>query len=1362
MRKRIAMLVCLLACILLAQTAYAVPNPASEFAYVEFDDHVMILGYEGTNPIVEVPSTIGGKPVTFVRLGNTQYESTNRFMGVRKIILPSTVKELGESAFGYYTQLESIEGLEYIEQITGDSIFTFCGVPEAHFSTRLKVVATDAFNNSNSLLRVTLPDDAAYDQRSLSLRGIQELTLLRGEGDATIKLVDGAVYSADGKRLKSVLPLMMSTYFTVAEGTEVIEIGAFSDAMFMEEVEIPASVNQIHNDGGGLYILDHDVTVYVHKDSYAHTFFLDYIEQYPSDADNLILCVMDDDEAVSLKERVEEILAETITAGMSDIQKARALHDWLCENGSYDYTLTKFSASDILMDGSGVCDAYTRAYCVLLDAAGIESRRVSCYLSNTAHAVNAIRIGGEWIYVDVTNDDEGFGYPADLFGFNDDVYRAFYAGSTGVKADSLAYYAPYAAGGLDAQLTALVGLIQSKLDSGVTSFTVSPDEAAGEIRGVALCSLLEDRQWLYDGAYYAIECTTENGADYSCILAGTAEIPEFSFYTNERGCLTITGYNGSAASVTVPASIDGVQVDALYEAFRGNQTVKAVQLPQGLVEIGAYSFLNCTALETVNFPSSLELIGSYAFDGCISLTAELVFASGLKQIGSYAFGMCYSVRKASLPGTVATFGKGVFDQCSNLSDVTLGEGITALPEVMFYRCLSLRSLTLPQSLTSLAEGVFSQSKITALHIPAKVSDIHWGAFAHAEELSELTMDEANQTYAVKDNMLFSKDMTRLIASTLHIPSAVTIPSTVTAIDDYAFIHNDTLRSVYIPASVRTIGDCAFSNTSLEQVYMEDGVETIGKRAFASAEMAVGNIVYGGGGAELRSIRFSGCLKEIGEGMLLGYHPELTIVLPESLTSIGVHFIDYNTHVYVPKTVTYIAPQPLTEDWYEMFIHGVPGSYAETFAAENGYTFVSSVDTLALSETSLTMMVKEQAALTVELINGSEASGAADEIVWTSSDKCVSVADGVLTANAVGNATVTANWNGLTASCEVRVGRVTELTRMSFVGFGNDIIRIGESRNMSISGIVEFLELVDGAWTSVTTWMELNRHAAWSVSEPAVLTLDVAHYSTVTNVTLGAVGPGKCTVTAVLPTGESGSLTWTVAGAQYIDPATCTHAIVTDPAVEATCSREGLTEGSHCELCGYVALAQQTLPRKTHAIKLQTAAAAPLAARYALQVQAVYACGCDMPDMSEAVWTVPAGVRITRQNGDTVQIESDAIGVFVVSVQATGGEAFTGQVVIHSDVTVRTPDALRTIEAEAFMGTAVIDVVVTDGVASIGQRAFANCCDLALIVLPESVTDIAADAFTGCSGVTIVCPEGSAAEKYAQEKEIAYVAMPVGE
>ena len=38
-----------------------------------------------------------------------------------------------------------------------------------------------------------------------------------------------------------------------------------------------------------------------------------------------------------------------------------------------------------------------------------------------------------------------------------------------------------------------------------------------------------------------------------------------------------------------------------------------------------------------------------------------------------------------------------------------------------------------------------------------------------------------------------------------------------------------------------------------------------------------------------------------------------------------------------------------------------------------------------------------------------------------------------------------------------------------------------------------------------------------------------------------------------------------------------HEMVTDAAVEATCTTDGLTEGSHCEKCGHVEVAQEVVP-----------------------------------------------------------------------------------------------------------------------------------------------------------------------------------------
>ena len=57
--------------------------------------------------------------------------------------------------------------------------------------------------------------------------------------------------------------------------------------------------------------------------------------------------------------------------------------------------------------------------------------------------------------------------------------------------------------------------------------------------------------------------------------------------------------------------------------------------------------------------------------------------------------------------------------------------------------------------------------------------------------------------------------------------------------------------------------------------------------------------------------------------------------------------------------------------------------------------------------------------------------------------------------------------------------------------------------------------------------------------------------------------------------------------------------------------------------------------------------------------------------------------------------------------------------------------------------------------AIESRAFADCSMLVYIEIPESVTDIADDAFSGSDNVTIGCKQGSAAFKFAEKYGIPY-------
>ena len=85
-----------------------------------------------------------------------------------------------------------------------------------------------------------------------------------------------------------------------------------------------------------------------------------------------------------------------------------------------------------------------------------------------------------------------------------------------------------------------------------------------------------------------------------------------------------------------------------------------------------------------------------------------------------------------------------------------------------------------------------------------------------------------------------------------------------------------------------------------------------------------------------------------------------------------------------------------------------------------------------------------------------------------------------------------------------------------------------------------------------------------------------------------------------------------------------------------------------------------------------------------------------------------------------------------------------------------PNALNVIEDEAFMGSSVQYVYLGSRVQRIGSKAFAQCDTLTVIHIPDSVTEIAEDAFWGSSKVKIVCSPDSAACSYAVRKNIPYI------
>ena len=107
----------------------------------------------------------------------------------------------------------------------------------------------------------------------------------------------------------------------------------------------------------------------------------------------------------------DRVVGELITAGMSDYEVVKTLHDYLVTHCDYDYRVdignmpfVSYQAEGALLKGTAVCGGYAKAYEILLDAADIPCETITGYAGGY-HAWNLVQVDGAWYHVDTTWDD---------------------------------------------------------------------------------------------------------------------------------------------------------------------------------------------------------------------------------------------------------------------------------------------------------------------------------------------------------------------------------------------------------------------------------------------------------------------------------------------------------------------------------------------------------------------------------------------------------------------------------------------------------------------------------------------------------------------------------------------------------------------------------------------------------------------------------------------------------------------------------------------------------------------------------------------------------------------------------------------
>ncbi|MCR5448496.1 MAG: leucine-rich repeat protein [Solobacterium sp.] len=359
---------------------------------------------------------------------------------------------------------------------------------------------------------------------------------------------------------------------------------------------------------------------------------------------------------------------------------------------------------------------------------------------------------------------------------------------------------------------------------------------------------------------------------------------DYSINNNE---VTITGYSGywgGGVSIEIPSKIDGKTVTKIGDwAFGGDSELLGIKIPDTVVSIGEAAFMGCSGMTEITIPASVKSIGDSAFLACSGLTA-ITIPESVENIGIEVFSSCVGLLTAVIENKV--IGQREFSYCTNLTTVTLKDGVTVIGIYAFDECTNLTGISLPGSVSVISEGAFwNCSSLSDITIPDGVESIGRSAFGECVKLTSITIPDSVTSLG------------KSVFNHCESLSAVQVGTGVQAIDGYVFGRCTKLTEVILPDGLTEIGDGVFSEcTSLSKIILPDSVASIGDSAFYRCSK-LSDITFSSGLKEIHNVAFRECtgliaitlpakLEKIGSDVFAGCQNLTRVTIPASITEAG--------------------------------------------------------------------------------------------------------------------------------------------------------------------------------------------------------------------------------------------------------------------------------------------------------------------------------------------------------------------------------------------------------------------------------------------------------------------------------------------
>ncbi len=600
---------------------------------------------------------------------------------------------------------------------------------------------------------------------------------------------------------------------------------------------------------------------------------------------------------------------------LAEVEKALLLHDRIAELCEYDYEnylngeipQESYNMYGTLVNQTAVCQGYAETYLYLLRQVGIDS--YICESDALNHAWNIVEIDGEEYHVDITWDDPTW----DITGRVE--HDNFLRSSEGI----------YATG-------------HEATDYITTPVSTTYDDYFWQ-NSQAAFQLLDDEIYYIDSedAYirrYSDNSDVKNVSD-TWMTSATSYYPgcfarldtdgERLLYTSSKAVFALDAETGDTEEIWRPEGeteyhrIYGFRYEDNYLICDLNKTpnfaadTKTLYQQKKLypeVEIVDSGVCGENATWTLDAEGTLTVSGTGEFDdniynymGYYAYRQDIktvVIENGIERIGYEAFYQCKALTAITIPESVTSIDERAFLYCESLTSITIPEGVTSIGVNAFAMCKSLISINVDEDNTAYssdADGVLFNKDKTVLvcypcgkteeeyTIPATVTAVGDNAFVTCESLTSITIPEG-VTSIGEYAFLYCESLT-----------SITIPEGVTSLAEGVFTCCESLESIAIPESVTSIDIYAFDRcTSLTSITIPESVTSIDMYAFSCCE-------------SLTSVTISESVTSLAEGIFYACTALKSVTIPESVTSIGVGtftLCESLTSITIPESVTSIG------------------------------------------------------------------------------------------------------------------------------------------------------------------------------------------------------------------------------------------------------------------------------------------------------------------------------------------------------------------------------------------------------------------------------------------------------------------------